>query len=167
MRIGAIDFWRGIILLFIMVDHVPGNGLENFTPRNFGLSDSAEAFVFLSGLSVGAACHKRSIATGIGPVARACAARAFSIYRMHIALTVAALAIFGAAYWMSGLPDLIQAHGRGFMFEQPRAALVGVMAMTHQLGYFNILPMYVVFMLISPLIFALARTSVWPALGVS
>ena len=41
------------------------------------------------------------------------------------------------------------------------------MAMTHQLGYFNILPMYVVLMLFSPLILALARASVWRALSVS
>jgi hypothetical protein len=30
----------------ILIDHIPGNPLEHFTPRNFGLSDSAEAFVF-------------------------------------------------------------------------------------------------------------------------
>jgi hypothetical protein len=167
MRIGAIDFWRGLILLMIMVDHVPGNWLEGFTPRNYGLSDSAEAFVFLSGLSVGAAYYNRSITGGLRPIARACAARSFYIYRIHIALTLAALAIFGAAYWMSGLPDLIEAHGRGFVFDEPRQALAGVMAMTHQLGYFNILPMYVVLMLFSPLILALAQASVWRALGVS
>ena len=46
-RIAAVDFWRGLILIVIMVDHVPGNVLEHLTPRNFGLSDSAEAFVFL------------------------------------------------------------------------------------------------------------------------
>ena len=41
------------MLIAILIDHIPGNPLENWTPRNFGLSDSAEAFVFLSGLSVG------------------------------------------------------------------------------------------------------------------
>ncbi len=45
-RIGGIDFWRGAVLIAILVDHIPGNVLENFTPRNFGLSDSSEAFVF-------------------------------------------------------------------------------------------------------------------------
>ncbi len=52
-RVHDIDFWRGAVLIVILVDHIPGNPLEHFTPRNFGLSDSAEAFVFLSGLSVG------------------------------------------------------------------------------------------------------------------
>ena len=53
IRVRDIDFWRGAVLIAILVDHIPGNPLENLTPRNFGLSDSAEAFVFLSGLSVG------------------------------------------------------------------------------------------------------------------
>ncbi len=52
-RVRDIDFWRGAVLIVILVDHIPGNPLEHLTPRNFGLSDSAEAFVFLSGLSVG------------------------------------------------------------------------------------------------------------------
>ena len=47
-RVGAIDFWRGLVLIAILVDHIPGNGLEYATPRNFGLSDSAEGFIFLS-----------------------------------------------------------------------------------------------------------------------
>jgi hypothetical protein len=42
-----------LILVVILVDHIPGNLLDGVTPRNFGLSDSTEAFVFLSGLSVG------------------------------------------------------------------------------------------------------------------
>jgi hypothetical protein len=56
-RVGAIDFWRGVILIVILVDHISGNLLDRVTPRNFGLSDSAEAFVFLSGLSVGLVYH--------------------------------------------------------------------------------------------------------------
>ena len=52
-RIGALDFWRGLVLIAILIDHIPGDWLEYATPRNYGLSDSAEAFVFLSRLSVG------------------------------------------------------------------------------------------------------------------
>ena len=54
-RVEAIDFWRGLVLVGILCDHIPGNLIEKATPRNFGFSDSAEAFVFLSGFSVGIA----------------------------------------------------------------------------------------------------------------
>jgi hypothetical protein len=79
-RISAIDFWRGAVLVAILVDHIPGNGLEHFTPRNFGLSDSAEAFVFLSGLSVGSAYLGRAERDGLLSVTRSCARRALKLY---------------------------------------------------------------------------------------
>ena len=69
-RIGSIDFWRGGVLIAILVDHIPGNVLESLTPRNFGLSDSAEAFVFLSGLSVGLVYLPRARRQGFESVAR-------------------------------------------------------------------------------------------------
>jgi hypothetical protein len=58
-RIDSIDFWRGVALVTIFINHIPGNILGNLTPRNFGFSDSAEAFVFLSGLSVSLAYASR------------------------------------------------------------------------------------------------------------
>jgi hypothetical protein len=156
-RIGGIDFARGLVLVAIMIDHVPGNLLESITPRNFALSDSAEAFVFLSGVSVGIAYYRKSLVAGLAPVARACLARARRIYGAHIALTLCAVAIFGICYALSGFPSLIEAHGRTVVFHDPLQGAIGVALLTHQLGYFNILPLYVVLMMISPLILAIAR----------
>ena len=64
-RFGAIDFWRGLILVVI----IPGILLEKVSLRNFGLSDSAEVFVFLSGLTVGLAYHQRAANRGLAKVA--------------------------------------------------------------------------------------------------
>jgi hypothetical protein len=166
-RIRDIDFWRGAVLIAILIDHIPGNPLENWTPRNFGLSDSAEAFVFLSGLSVGAIYMPRAHKYGIEPVAGGCLKRALKLYGVHIALTLAALVVFGAAYWMSGVPDLIQAHGRAFVFGSRSDGLLGLALLSHQLGYFNILPLYVVLMLWAPLALALALRDPLLALIVS
>jgi hypothetical protein len=166
-RIRDIDFWRGAVLIAILIDHIPGNPLENWTPRNFGLSDSAEAFVFLSGLSVGLIYMPRAYKYGIEPVAGGCLKRALKLYGVHIALTLAALVVFGGAYWMSGVPDLIQAHGRAFVFGSPGDGLLGLALLSHQLGYFNILPLYVVLMLWAPVILALALRGPLLALIVS
>ena len=51
-RIDGIDFWRGLALLTIFIDHVPENIFQHVTQQNFGFSDAAELFVFLSGVSV-------------------------------------------------------------------------------------------------------------------
>jgi hypothetical protein len=167
-RIRDIDFWRGAVLIAILIDHIPGNPLENWTPRNFGLSDSAEAFVFLSGLSVGLIYLPRARKHGIERVVGGCLKRALKLYGVHIALTLAALVVFGAAYWMSGVPDLIQAHGRSFIFTSPATnGLVGLALLSHQLGYFNILPLYIVLMLWAPAALALALRGPLLALIVS
>jgi hypothetical protein len=166
-RVGGIDFWRGAVLIAILIDHIPGNLLENVTPRNFGLSDSAEAFVFLSGLSVGMVYLPRAHTRGWTEVARACIHRALKIYGVHIGLTLAALVIFACAYWMSGLEDLVEAHGRSFVFSTPATGLAGLALMTLQLGYFNILPLYVVLMLWAPVALAIAMRRPGLALIVS
>lgn len=162
-RIGGIDCARGVALVAIMIDHVPGNLLETVTPRNYALCDSAEAFVFLSGVSVGVAYYRKTLISGLWGVARTCLARAWRIYGVHLALTFCALVIFGVCYQFTGLSSLIEAHGRTVMFHEPVQGALGVALLTHQLGYFNILPLYVVLMAISPLILALAKIE--PALA--
>ena len=166
-RVREIDFWRGDVLIVILVDHIPGNPLEYFTPRNFGLSDSAEAFVFLSGLSVGLIYLPRACKYGLAAAVVACLKRALKIYGVHIGLTLAALAMFAAAYWLSGVTDLIEAHGRSFVFGSPASGLLGLAVLTHQLGYFNILPLYIVLMLWAPLAIALTLRDPLLALIVS
>jgi len=166
-RVRDIDFWRGAVLIAILIDHIPGNPLENLTPRNFGLSDSAEAFVFLSGLSVGLIYMPRARKQGIEPVASGLIRRALKIYGVHIALTLAALFVFGAAYWMCGIPDLIEAHGRAIVFDTPANGLLGLALMSLQLGYFNILPLYVVLMIWAPVALTLARRDPLVALAAS
>jgi hypothetical protein len=166
-RIRDIDFWRGAVLIVILIDHIPGNPLQSFTPRNFGLSDSAEAFVFLSGLSAGLIYMPRARKYGIEPVAGGCFRRSLKIYGVHIALTLAALAVFGAAYWMSGVSDLIEAHGRSVVFGSPAAGLLGLALLSHQLGYFTIPPLSEILMLWAPVALAMARRDPLFALIVS
>jgi hypothetical protein len=155
-RISSIDFWRGGVLIAILVDHIPGNVLESLTPRNFGFSDGTEAFVFLFGLSVGLVYVPRARNHGFEAVARGCLQRALKLYGVHIGLTIAALAIFAAGHRMSGAADLIQAHGRSFVFDSPATGVAGLALLSHQLGYFNILPLYVVLMLWAPLALAVS-----------
>ena len=50
-----LDVFRGLALVMIFINHVPGTVYENFTNRNFGLSDAAEGFVLMSGVAAGLA----------------------------------------------------------------------------------------------------------------
>src|SRR5579872_228817 len=98
LRVEAIDLWRGLVLVAILCDHVPGNLIDKGTLRNFGFSDSAEAFVFLSGFSVALAYGRNVGPADWRSVTRRCLSRALRIYGVHIGLTAAALAVFAAAY---------------------------------------------------------------------
>ena len=44
-----LDFFRGLSLFFIFIDHIPNNFLGWFTLHSFAFSDAAEVFIFISG----------------------------------------------------------------------------------------------------------------------
>lgn len=163
----SIDFWRGFVLLTIFVNHIPGNVVEHLSYRNLSLSDSAEAFIFLSGLSVALVYYPKLPKGDILGVARRCVSRAAELYRMHLILTFAAVAMFAVAYVISDLTDLIEADGRATVFDDTARGITGILLLGHQLGYFNILPLYVILMLWAPVVLVLTRTHVALALGVA
>jgi hypothetical protein len=148
----TIDFWRGFVLVTIFVNHIPGNVLERFTHRNYGFSDAAEAFVFISGLAV-AMVYGRAGGVALGR----CIKRAFHLYRVHVVLTLGAMGVFAVVAALTGIHDLTEQAGRGSIIHDTARGLTGVLLLTHQLGYFDILPLYVVLMLWAPVAFALIR----------
>ena len=156
-RLDGIDFWRGLVLCTIFVNHVPGNILEALTHRNYGVSDSAEAFVFLSGVSLALAYGHRFLPGERVGVLLAMLRRVLKLYGVHVALSFAAIAIFsaGALHWRQ--PDLLMAHGRALYVKDAWTCLVGIVSLGHQLGYFNILPLYMALILAVPVLLWLAR----------
>ena len=73
-----LDLCRGLALWFIFLDHIPDNALSWVTLRNYGFSDTAEVFVFVSGytcmIAYGVALRQRGWLT---TVARQPAGRPF------------------------------------------------------------------------------------------
>ena len=117
----------------------PGKSDRKADAAQLRLSDSAEAFVFLSGVSVALAHYGRAQTGGLARAVRAVFWRAYRIYGVHLGLTCAAVAIAAIGYFVSGATGLIEADGRSFVFHQPLQAGLGVLMLTQQLGYFNIL----------------------------
>ena len=162
-----VDFWRGFALVTIFINHVPGLYYERFTSRNVSISDSAELFVFLAGWSlryvVGRDDGKLSAASLIYRLL----GRAVAIYAAQILITMVALAVIaGAAIWLDQ-PFLLDWHNAGPVFQDPTETHVGLVLLSHQLGYFNILPLYVVLMAMAPAFALLDRASPWLLLACS
>lgn len=166
-RIGSIDFWRGVVLAIIFINHIPGNVLGNFTPRNYGFSDAAEAFVFLSGLSVVLAYGRRFLAESPWRASRPLAKRAMRLYATHVVLTASALTIFAAASYVTGQEALLSGHGRSTPFADPVRGMLGIAILGHQIGYFNILPLYIALLVFAPFLFFIGLRDRWIMLLVS
>lgn len=152
-----IDFWRGCALIMIFVNHVPGNPLEYLTSRNFGISDSAELFVFLAGLSAALAYLPRfGPGTALIQSARIWQ-RSWSLYLIHIGISMIAVMLMLGAWRLFQDPVWLRSNGLDVLLRQPVSALLGLGTMGFQLGYFNILPLYIVLFAGLPLMLFLAR----------
>ncbi|SCY52934.1 OpgC family protein [Microvirga guangxiensis] len=163
----TIDFWRGLVLVIIFVNHIPGNLIEHVTPRNFGFSDSTEAFIFISGLSVALVYGPKLPQGDLFGVVKRCLKRAFELYRVHLVLTAGAIVLFSIGYELSEEIGLIEEHGRNAVFGNTAKGITGIILLGHQLGYFNILPLYIALMLWAPMALILARFHAGVALLVS
>jgi hypothetical protein len=152
-----IDFWRGFALVTIFINHIPGLYFERFTFRNVSLSDSAELFVFLAGWAM------RKLTDGSGGalppkwLVFRLEARAFQVYFAQIVVTALAIALIAAAATFLDAPFLLDWHNASAVFTDPVRANIGLILLTHQLGYFNILPLYVVLLFIAPVVALLQR----------
>ena len=159
-RDARLDMFRGLALVMIFINHVPGNFYENLTSRNFGFSDAAEAFVFMSGLAAGLAYSGRFATGPLWPAIAKVWARARHLYFVHLTITMLALAIFAAAAAWFGLYQVLESNNIAPLFQQPLEVMIGLPLMTHQLGYLNILPLYITLLLATPGIIMAGRR--WP-----
>ncbi|MBZ4021035.1 hypothetical protein CKO11_00980 [Rhodobacter sp. TJ_12] len=152
-----LDFFRGLSLIMIYINHIPGNFYEHFTSRNLGPSDAAEAFVFMSGCAA-ALAYGPKLKDGLNwPGIRKVWGRAWLLYMVHILATVWAIAIAaGAALWFGGAA-MLERNAFGPLLEKPLEFLVGIATLSHQLGYVNILPMYAVILLGAPFLIRLGQ----------
>src|SRR6266478_1967581 len=156
-RIDGIDFWRGFALLTIFIDHLPDNIFQQVTQKNFGFSDAAELFVFLSGVSVALAYGTRFFDGQTGAAVRAVLRRALTLYWVQILISLLIIAIFAAAAAAFDEDDFLDDADRDEVVSNPVHGIVAILALAHQLDNVNILPLYIALLLITPLLLVLAR----------
>lgn len=158
-----VDFLRGLALAMIFINHVPGNLYASFTTSNFGFSDAAEIFVLLAGFASAYAYFTGFSRGETGTASFGALKRALVLYMSHILTTMMALALFCAAAIFFARPgyvhDMIYSMGLAPVFKDTASALVGMVLLGHQLGYFNILPMYMFFLGVLPIMMWLAKVS--------
>ena len=154
----AIDFWRGIALITIFINHVPGIYYGRFTHANYSFSDSADLFVFLAGWSlryiVGSPNRSQQ---PTGYLILRLGGRAVELYAAQILITMIAIAMLAATATILDNPLLLEWHNAAAVFYDPILTHIGLAALTHHLGYFDILPLYVVLMAVAPVFAVIDR----------
>lgn len=147
-----LDLFRGFALLVIFVNHVGGNPLASVTPRNFGPSDAAEIFVFISGYAVAMAYAPLFAERGF----MACQAKALSRCRqlwlanvatLLVCAAIVGLATFGGSVSMGESKRLASF---ALLFEQPLLALSWHAVLLYLPYAFDILALYILLMAVAP-----------------
>ncbi|TDF81681.1 OpgC family protein [Pseudomonas sp. H9] len=162
-----IDFFRGLALIFIFWDHIPGNPLANLTVRNFGFSDAAEIFVFLAGYAAVLAYGKIALRDGWLVACVRILRRAWVLYVVHIFLLVLLMGIVFVANNHVQTRDMIQEMGLYYFLSNPQQALVDELLLRFKPNLMDPLPLYILLLLGLPLVLPAMLRKVELVVGLS
>jgi hypothetical protein len=149
-----IDACRGIALWWIFLDHVPNNVGSWLTPRNYGFSDAAEAFMFISGVTCALAYDRARRREGWSGVVRRSLRRGWDIYAAFLLLTLACAIMV----YLTGRDHLADESNTRVLLEHPGAALAHAAILQYRPVNTDILPTFAIYhVLFAPLLWFLLR----------
>lgn len=157
-RIVALDVLRGFLLLWMTLTHLPTKA-SIISNQTFGFVSGAEGFIFLAAFMVGQLEHrieqKRGHSATVGDLSK----RTLRIYFYHCALLAIAFSLvaeIGVRYHRLALENLLS-----FYLQRPHSAIVAGAILEYRPSLLDILPMYIVFMILTIVARAIARRWGW------
>ena len=139
-----LDFFRGLSLFFIFIDHIPNNFLGYFTLRSIAFSDAAEVFIFISGytaaLVYGRSMSQRGALFATAQIYR----RVWQLYVAHIFLFVIFTAEVSYTVLAVNNPMYNEEMGVGDFLSEPHVAIIKALLLQFQPTFLDILPLYIV-----------------------
>ncbi|MGC2414071.1 MAG: OpgC domain-containing protein [Stellaceae bacterium] len=147
-----LDFFRGVSLIFIFIDHVPENFLSYFTLQGVTFFDAAEIFIFISGFTATLVYGRRLDSKGALYATAQVLRRAWQLYVAHIFLFV--LFVAEVSYTASAFknPMYNEEMRVADFLSEPHIAVVKALLLEFQPAFLDILPLYIVMLLIFPAI---------------
>ncbi|UUX97207.1 OpgC domain-containing protein [Aquabacterium sp. J223] len=156
-----IDALRGLMLVLMTVTHLP-TAVSSPLGQPFGMVSAAEGFVLLSGYMAGLVYHRRQLQRGEEAMATALWRRAWKLYLCQVALLVFLFSVVAAVgVWLHepAVTNLLN-----YYLDRPWHALAASLALLYNPPMLDILPLYVVFMIGSPLLLLHAGPRGWPVI---
>ncbi len=167
-----LDFYRGIAMFIILFAHTPGNFFTSWIPARWGFSDATEIFVFCSGMASAIAFGRTFDRAGWALGTARVGYRVWQVYWAHIgmfffiAMMLAfwdSFGIFEKRYigTLNLVPFFDGVTRGGELVSTTADQLVGLFTLTYVPNYFDILPMYMVILVMMPIVMALSRVNLY------
>jgi hypothetical protein len=155
-----LDFFRGLALFCIFIDHIPNNILAQFTLQSLMFCDAAEVFILISGYTAGMVYGRAMERQGFVIAGVRIYHRVWQLYVAHVFLFMMFMAT--VAYTVGALNNSIYAEEfRAASFlNEPGLAVVKALTLQFQPAFMDILPLYIVLLAVLP--FVLAGFRSWP-----
>jgi len=145
-----LDFFRGVALILIFVDHIPENVLSLFTLQSICFFDAAEVFIFISGFTAALVYGRRMVSKGALYAGAQVWRRAWQLYVAHIFLFVLFVAEVSYTAAKVKNPMYTEEMRVADFLEEPHIAVVKALTLQFQPAFLDILPMYILVLAIFP-----------------
>ena len=145
-----LDLFRGLALWLIFLDHIPSNMVSWVTIRNYGFSDATEIFIFISGYTAAFVYGKVMLERGfVISSARDPAPRLADLCRPHLPVRDLLAEI---SYVARSFDNPLFAEEMDILdfLKQPDVTIIQALLLKFKPVNMDVLPLYIVLMLMFP-----------------
>ena len=145
-----LDLLRGIANWAIFLNHIPNNAVNWITTRNYGFSDGAELFVFISGYTAALVYGRIMRDHGFVIGATRLAKRVWQLYVAHVMLLMIYIAAVVYVALRFRYDNLLHEFNVAYLTQNPIRTLVEGLVLRFKPYNLDVLPLYIVLMAFFP-----------------
>jgi hypothetical protein len=138
-----LDLFRGLANWAIFLDHIPHEVMSSITTRNYGFSDAADLFVFISGYTAACVFGRIMIERGYGAAAWRLVKRVSKLYAAHIIVLAIYIAIVGGVSRGLHDPDDLNQFNVAVFISDPLRELSQALLLRYRPVNLDVLPLYI------------------------
>src|SRR6202166_3480153 len=153
-----VDAVRGLMLVWMTLPHLP-TVVSTYVNQPFGFVSGAEGFIFLSAMFTGRIYFLMAQSQGDRAMTSQLWTRTLRLYIYHV--TLLALAFLLATKLATGDPRPGLHNLLDFSFAAPRQALMDATLLIYRPPLLDILPMYITFLVLTPVLLTIVRKAGW------
>ncbi|RXG89969.1 OpgC domain-containing protein [Bradyrhizobium zhanjiangense] len=145
-----LDLFRGVANWAIFLDHIPDNVVNWVTTRNYGFSDAADLFVFISGYTASFVYARMMLERGFVVGATRLTKRVWQLYVAHIILFVIYIASISYLALRFGDSEMINEFNVAGLVDNATETLRQGLFLRFKPLNLDVLPLYIVLMGLFP-----------------